>query len=92
MRISWTCDWLRIFFIIPLFNLKINYFSFFYSDLAYLLFCPRPAWACIPVVIRLECQVIESVGNMEENVIGSNCGQMVRKYVAKQPEYEEAPA
>jgi len=37
-------------------------------------------------------EVIESVGNMEENEIGSNCGQMVRKYSAKQPEYEKAPA
>ncbi len=37
-------------------------------------------------------QVIESVGNMEENAIGSNCGQMVRKFKAKMPEYAEALA
>jgi 23S rRNA (adenine2503-C2)-methyltransferase len=37
-------------------------------------------------------QVIESIGNMEENEIGSNCGQMVRKYKADMPEYEKAPA
>jgi len=36
-------------------------------------------------------QVIESVGNMEENEIGSNCGQMVRKFMARQTEYEKAP-
>lgn len=29
--------------------------------------------------VRLGFSVIESVGNTEENVIGSNCGQMVRK-------------
>lgn len=37
-------------------------------------------------------QVIESVGNMEENEIGSNCGQMVRRYAGKHLEYEKAPA
>jgi 23S rRNA (adenine2503-C2)-methyltransferase len=37
-------------------------------------------------------QVVESVGNMEENFIGSNCGQMVRKFTARMPEYEKAPA
>ena len=62
---------------------------------------------CIPVVLKLGCrnsvepakefsalgyQVIESVGNMEENEIGSNCGQMVRKYAGKTAEYEKAPA
>jgi 23S rRNA (adenine2503-C2)-methyltransferase len=36
--------------------------------------------------------VIRSVGNLEENEIGSNCGQMVRKYKADIPEYEKAPA
>lgn len=41
---------------------------------------------------ELGYQVIESVGNMEENFIGSNCGQMVRKFKAGVPEYEEAPA
>ncbi len=37
-------------------------------------------------------QVIESVGNMEENFIGSNCGQMVRKFTDKTVEHEKAPA
>jgi len=37
-------------------------------------------------------EVIRSVGNIEENAIGSNCGQMVRKFKAGVPEYEEAPA
>jgi len=37
-------------------------------------------------------EVIRSVGNMEENSIGSNCGQMVRKFRLKMPEYEKAPA
>lgn len=43
---------------------------------------------------ELGYQVIESVGNMEENEIGSNCGQMVRKFKASmpEPEYEKAPA
>lgn len=37
-------------------------------------------------------QVIESVGNMEENEIGSNCGQMVRRRMAGRPECDKAPA
>ncbi|HAD82995.1 MAG: hypothetical protein A2509_10245 [Candidatus Edwardsbacteria bacterium RIFOXYD12_FULL_50_11] len=42
--------------------------------------------------VKLGYEVIESVGNMEENFIGSNCGQMVRKFTARMPEYEKAPA
>ncbi|MBU1356215.1 MAG: radical SAM protein [Candidatus Edwardsbacteria bacterium] len=42
--------------------------------------------------VSLGYQVIESVGNMEENEIGSNCGQMVRRYAGKPAEYEKAPA
>ncbi len=41
---------------------------------------------------ELGYQVIESVGNMEENDIGSNCGQMVRKHKAEMPGYQKAPA
>jgi 23S rRNA (adenine2503-C2)-methyltransferase len=37
-------------------------------------------------------EVIESVGIMEENEIGSNCGQMVRKYNKEQLEYDKALA
>ena len=37
-------------------------------------------------------EVIQSVGNMEENEIGSNCGQMVRRRLAVRPEYEKTPA
>lgn len=42
--------------------------------------------------LALGYQVIESVGNMEENEIGSNCGQMVRRRLAGWPEHEKAPA
>jgi 23S rRNA (adenine2503-C2)-methyltransferase len=41
---------------------------------------------------ELGYEVIRSVGNMEENIIGSNCGQMVRKFKTEMPEYAEAPA
>lgn len=35
--------------------------------------------------------VIRSVGNLEENEIGSNCGQAVKMFVKDRTEYEEAP-
>lgn len=35
--------------------------------------------------------VIRSVGNLEENEIGSNCGQAVKMFVKNRKEYEEAP-
>ncbi|MDQ7797932.1 MAG: radical SAM protein [Candidatus Edwardsbacteria bacterium] len=42
--------------------------------------------------LELGYEVIRSVGNMEENAIGSNCGQMVRKFKSDIHEYEKAPA
>jgi 23S rRNA (adenine2503-C2)-methyltransferase len=35
--------------------------------------------------------VIRSVGELEENLIGSNCGQAVRSFVKSEARYEEAP-
>lgn len=35
--------------------------------------------------------VIRSVGNLEENEIGSNCGQAVKMFAKSKQEYEEAP-
>jgi 23S rRNA (adenine2503-C2)-methyltransferase len=35
--------------------------------------------------------VIRSVGELEENRIGSNCGQAVKSYAESRAEYEEAP-
>jgi 23S rRNA (adenine2503-C2)-methyltransferase len=41
---------------------------------------------------ELGYEVIRSVGNMEENAIGSNCGQMVRKFKADISEYDKTHA